>query len=69
MLMMDIKGDLSGIAKAGSSNPKIEERCAKIGLSFQPSGFPVELMTISQQNGVLMRATVSELVLFCFQKF
>ena len=50
VLMMDIKGDLSGIAKAGSSNPKIEERCAKIGMSFQPSGFPVELMTISQQN-------------------
>lgn len=68
VLMMDIKGDLSGIAKAGSSNPKIEERCAKIGLSFQPSGFPVELMTISQQNGVRLRATVSEFGPVLFSK-
>ncbi len=68
VLMMDIKGDLSGIAKAGSSNPKIEERCAKIGMSFQPSGFPVELMTISQQNGVRLRATVSEFGPVLFSK-
>jgi hypothetical protein len=31
VLMMDLKGDLSGIAKAGVSNPKIEERHTTIG--------------------------------------
>ena len=60
VLMMDIKGDLSGIAKAGIANPKIEERCLKIGITYKPSTFPVELMTISEQSGVRLRATVSE---------
>lgn len=60
VLMMDIKGDFSGIAKPGEELPFITERHAKIGLSYTPSGFPVELMTLSAQNGVRLRATVSE---------
>ncbi|MBL0048551.1 MAG: DUF853 family protein [Bacteroidetes bacterium] len=68
VLMMDIKGDLSGIAQAGSTNPKIEERSAKIGVPFQPASFPVELLSISQQNGVRLRATVSEFGPVLFSK-
>ncbi|NUY82607.1 DUF853 family protein [Flavobacterium sp. MAH-1] len=60
VLMMDIKGDFSGIAQAGSEQPFITERHAKIGLPFAPVAFPVELMTLSDQNGVRLRATVSE---------
>ncbi len=60
VLMMDIKGDLSGIAVLGNSNPKIEERCQKIGIQFQPMGFPAELLTLSDEKGVQLRATVSE---------
>lgn len=60
VLMMDIKGDLSGLAKPGSTNPKIEERQQKIGVPYSPVGFPVELFTISQEKGVRLRATVSE---------
>jgi hypothetical protein len=60
VMMMDIKGDLSGLAKAGTSNPKIEERHAKIGVPYNPSGFPIEFFTISQEKGVRLRATVSE---------
>src|ERR1700741_177361 len=30
VVMMDIKGDLSGIAAAGTSNDKITERCQKL---------------------------------------
>ena len=60
VMMMDIKGDLSGLAKPGSANPKIEERHQKIGVPFTPNGFPVELFTISQEKGVRLRATVSE---------
>lgn len=60
VLMMDIKGDLSGLAKPGVSNSKIEERSGKIGISYAPSGFPVELFTISNEAGVRLRATVSE---------
>ncbi|MFZ9387827.1 MAG: helicase HerA-like domain-containing protein [Chitinophagaceae bacterium] len=60
VLMMDIKGDLSGIAAQGTVNEKITERCEKLGLDYQPSAYPTELLTLSQQKGVRLRATVSE---------
>ena len=60
VLMMDIKGDFSGVAMPGIEQPFITERHAKINLGYETKGFPVELMTISKQNGVRMRATVSE---------
>ncbi|MFN4007256.1 MAG: helicase HerA-like domain-containing protein [Chitinophagaceae bacterium] len=60
VLMMDIKGDLSGIAAAGSSNAKIEERCQLAGISYTPNGYPVELLTISNEPGTRLRATVTE---------
>ena len=60
VLMMDIKGDFSGVAEPGISNPKIEERVKSIGNTWKAQGYPVELMTISEQNGVRLRATVTE---------
>lgn len=60
VLLMDVKGDLSGIAKPGEVKPSITERHSKINLPFQPKGFPVELMSLSHQEGVRLRATVSE---------
>jgi len=60
ILLMDIKGDLSGIAAAGTVNPKIEDRHAKIGLPYQSKSFPVEFLTLSDEKGVRLRATVSE---------
>ena len=60
VLMMDIKGDFSGIAAVGEEKPFITERHAKITLPYETNSFPVELMTLSEQNGVRMRATVSE---------
>lgn len=60
VLMMDIKGDFSGIAKPGIEQGFITERHAKIDIPYTISAFPVELMTLSAQDGVRMRATVSE---------
>ena len=59
-LVLDIKGDFSGIAEPGAENPIITERYAKTGLPYQPQAFPVELMTISGEKGVKLRATVTE---------
>lgn len=59
-LLMDIKGDLSGIARPGASNSKIEERHQHIGIAWKASGSPVELLSISDEKGVRMRATISE---------
>jgi len=60
VLLMDIKGDLSGLAQPGSGHQKIDERHAKIGFPFETKKFPVELLTISEQDGTKMRATISE---------
>lgn len=60
VLMMDIKGDFSGIAKEGEEKPFITERQSKINIPYTTSAFPVELMTLSEQNGVRLRSTVSE---------
>ena len=60
VLLMDIKGDLSGIAAAGINNPKIEERQTKIGLSYKPKKYPVEFLSLSEEKGARLRATVSE---------
>jgi len=60
VVLMDIKGDLSGIAAEGTINPKIEERHSKIGVPYQPKKFPVEFLTLSDEKGVRLRATVSE---------
>jgi len=60
VVLMDIKGDLSGIAAAGTVNDKVNERCQKIGIEYKPTGFPVELLTLSNQKGTRLRATVTE---------
>lgn len=60
VLLMDIKGDLSGIAQPSPGHIKIDERMEKIGLPFEPKSFPVEIMSLSEQNGVRLRATISE---------
>ncbi|WP_150451069.1 helicase HerA-like domain-containing protein [Arenibacter lacus] len=60
VLCMDLKGDLSGLAQPSPGHAKIDERHAKIGLPFTASGFPVEILSLSQQGGVKLRATVSE---------
>jgi DNA helicase HerA-like ATPase len=44
----------------GEEKPFITERHAKIKLPYAVKGFPVELMSLSQQDGVRLRATVSE---------
>ncbi|MBC7872829.1 MAG: DUF853 family protein, partial [Ferruginibacter sp.] len=60
VLLMDIKGDLSGIAAAGTSNDKITDRCQQLNLTYQPTAYPVDFLTLSNQPGARLRATVSE---------
>lgn len=60
VLMLDIKGDLSGIAAAGSLNKNLEERCKLLNVEYKPSAFPAEIFSLSDEKGVRLRATVSE---------
>ena len=60
VLLMDVKGDLSGIAMPGSAKPFIIDRHSKLNLPYVPKGYPAELLSLSRQEGVKLRATVSE---------
>jgi DNA helicase HerA-like ATPase len=60
VLMMDIKGDVSGIAEKGEVSDKTTDRQQKIGIDWTPEAFPVEFLTLAGKSGISMRATVSE---------
>ena len=60
VLLMDIKGDLSGIAAPGVMNDKIKERYAKMELTYSPKAYAAELLSLSNEKGVRLRATVTE---------
>ncbi len=68
VLLMDVKGDLSGIAMAGKENSKIMERHEKLGIAWKPGSFPCELLSLSGEQGVRLRATVSEFGPVLFSK-
>lgn len=67
-LLMDVKGDLSGVAVPAEPNAKIDERHARIGVPFTSSGSPVEFVTLSDEPGARLRATVSEFGPVLFSK-
>ena len=67
-LLMDIKGDLSGIAVPSPGHPKIDERHARIGTPFTAGGSPVEFLTLSDEPGARLRATVTEFGPVLFSK-
>ena len=59
VFVADIKGDLTGLAAAGdATNPKVVERVNSLGWTFEPSGHPVEFLSLSGKLGAQVRATV-----------
>jgi uncharacterized protein len=68
VLVMDIKGDLSGISQPGSTNDRIVDRHKQLGIEWNAKQFPVEFLTISDEPGARMRATVSEFGPVLFSK-
>jgi uncharacterized protein len=60
VLMMDIKGDFSGIAAQGELKDFIKERHDKIDVPYENTAFSTELYSLSEQDGVRLRATVEE---------
>lgn len=61
-LVMDIKGDLSGLAQPwDETNEHIQERHELLGFPYEAMKFPVELLTLSDdQKWVRLRTTISE---------
>jgi len=59
VFLADLKGDLSGVAAPGVTDPKIEARAKACGVSFEPAACPTEFVSLTGKNGVQLRATVS----------
>ena len=60
VFMLEVKGDLSGLATPGAVNDKLLERAEAVGVEFKPQGFPIELFSLSGKNGVPMRLNVDD---------
>jgi len=57
----DVKGDVSGAAAPGAPGGPAEKRMKELGLSFDPTAFPVEYLSLGGIGpGVPVRATVSD---------
>ena len=61
VFMADVKGDLSGIAKPGGSNPKVQERLASLKIKPEFAGCPVEFWDVYGKSGLPVRATASDM--------
>lgn len=62
VLVPDIKGDFSGIAKTGTASEKLQQRAAKVGLgSMTLRGAPTVFWDVFGQQGHPLRLTIAEL--------
>ena len=62
VFLVDVKGDLSGIAQAGAASGKVGERIAEFGLGEQwLQSFPVRFWDVYGETGIPVRVTVSEM--------
>ncbi|WP_339352440.1 helicase HerA-like domain-containing protein [Acinetobacter beijerinckii] len=62
VFLADAKGDVSSLAKAGSSNPKFEERLKSLHLDAIPfAASPVIFWDLFGQQGHPIRTTISEI--------
>jgi DNA helicase HerA-like ATPase len=62
VFMADVKGDLSGIAEAGATSPKLSERLKTTGFEAPAwSASPVAFWDVFGKRGVPVRATISDL--------
>jgi DNA helicase HerA-like ATPase len=62
VFMADVKGDVAGLAMAGTLNDKIQQRVAQIGISgYAPEPSPVVFWDLYGKLGHPVRTTISEL--------
>lgn len=68
-LIMDMKGDISGLGMAGVLNDSIQKRCDSLEISYQAHGFPVELLSLSPDiKGIPVRATILDFGALLFSR-
>ncbi|MDF0529622.1 DUF853 family protein [Tsukamurella sp. 8F] len=60
VVLADVKGDLSGLVRAGESGDRVTARAADTGDDWQPTAFPAEFVSLGTEGvGVPVRATIS----------
>jgi DNA helicase HerA-like ATPase len=60
VVVADIKGDLSGLAQAGTSNNRIAERAVDTGDDWAPTAYPVDFLALGGVgSGAPLRATMT----------
>jgi DNA helicase HerA-like ATPase len=60
VLMADVKGDLSGLARPGEGNDRTAARAKDTGDDWAPTGLPVEFLSLGTGGlGIPVRATVA----------
>ncbi|WP_433506618.1 helicase HerA-like domain-containing protein [Pseudonocardia halophobica] len=61
VLLADVKGDLSGLARPGEDGPKIRSRAKDTGDDWVGTGFPVEFLSLGgESSAVPIRATITQ---------
>ena len=53
VLLADVKGDLSGMAKPGEDNPKIQSRVKDTGDDWTPTAYPVEFLSQGGESSAI----------------
>ena len=64
VFMADVKGDIAGLADAGTDSEDMQKRIERFGLAdtgFGFKGYPVTLWDIYGDKGVTLRTTISEI--------
>ncbi|MGB4922680.1 MAG: helicase HerA-like domain-containing protein, partial [Candidatus Nitrotoga sp.] len=62
VFLSDIKGDLSGLSKAGGNNQKVTERVTQLNLeNFVHRAYPVTFWDVFGTMGHPLRATISDM--------
>src|SRR5512133_4041211 len=61
VFLADVKGDLSGLARPGGDDPKVQARAKELGIALQGEGYPVAFLDPFGEAGHPLRATVSEM--------
>ena len=61
VFMADVKGDLSGVAKAGGGNPKVLDRFKSLAIKPEFGACPAAFWDVYGKGGHPVRATVSDM--------
>jgi len=61
VLLADVKGDLSGMARAGEDGPRIQSRATDTGDDWTPTAYPVEFLSLGGSSSATpIRATLTQ---------